>query len=134
MANTFRDQMMRQNYDAAVDGWRTKHRNFFRPDGGQRRGSSMAENFWRGFDGQPGFGAGFIDRASRQTLAYAYWRAGQDCRKEADGAKKPGRPALPPDQAQTAMIRERVTPAQRQEYEARGGKAWLVAALNRKRK
>ena len=48
--------------------------------------------------------------------------------------KKPGRPALPPGEAQTAMIRERVTEAQRAEYEARGGKAWLVAALNRKRK
>lgn len=48
--------------------------------------------------------------------------------------KKPGRPTLPPEQAQTAMIRERVTVAQRQEYEARGGKVWLVATLNRKRK
>ena len=48
--------------------------------------------------------------------------------------KPPGRPALPPDKAQAAMIRERVTEAQRAEYEARGGKAWLVAALNRKRK
>lgn len=48
--------------------------------------------------------------------------------------KKPGRPALPPERAQTATIRERVTPAQRAEYEARGGKEWLVAALNRKRK
>ena len=47
--------------------------------------------------------------------------------------RPPGRPALPPDESQTAMIRERVTPAQRQEYEARGGKVWLVAALNRKR-
>jgi hypothetical protein len=48
--------------------------------------------------------------------------------------KKPGRPELPPEQRQTAMIRERVTEAQRAEYEARGGKAWLVASLNRKRK
>lgn len=48
--------------------------------------------------------------------------------------KPPGRPTSPPDKAQTAMIRERVTEAQRAEYEARGGKAWLVAALNRKRK
>jgi len=47
--------------------------------------------------------------------------------------KKPGRPALPPEKAHTAMIRERVTEAQRAEYEARGGKAWLVASLNRKR-
>ncbi len=48
--------------------------------------------------------------------------------------KKPrGRPTLPPEAAQTAMIRERVTEAQRSEYEKRGGKAWLVASLNRKR-
>jgi len=47
---------------------------------------------------------------------------------------KLGRRPLPPGQAQTAMIRERVTEALRAEYEARGGKAWLVAALNRKRK
>ena len=46
--------------------------------------------------------------------------------------KKPGRHALPPDQAQTAMIRERVTEAQRAEYDARGGKAWLVRELARK--
>jgi len=46
--------------------------------------------------------------------------------------RKPGRPALPPGQAQTAMIRERVTPTQRAEYEERGAKAWLVATLNRK--
>lgn len=48
--------------------------------------------------------------------------------------RHPGRPALPPDEAQTAMIRERVTEAQRAEYKARGGKSWLVASLNRKRK
>lgn len=48
--------------------------------------------------------------------------------------KQRGRPALPPDAAQTEMIRERVTKAQRAEYEARGGKAWIVAALARKRK
>ena len=53
---------------------------------------------------------------------------------KAAAAKKPGRPALLPEQAQTAMIRERVTEVQRAEYEARGGKAWLVTALNRKRK
>ena len=46
--------------------------------------------------------------------------------------KKPGRPVLPPEQAQTAMIRERVTEAQKAEYEQRGGKAWLVRELSRK--
>ena len=47
--------------------------------------------------------------------------------------KKPrGRPTLPLEVLQTAVIRERVTAAQRAEYEARGGKAWLVKALARK--
>lgn len=80
--------MMRQNYDAAVEGWRTGHRNFFLPDGSQRKGSSMAENFWRGFNGDRGIGLGFADSASKSTLAYAYWRAGQDCRKAATAASE----------------------------------------------
>ena len=44
--------------------------------------------------------------------------------------RKPGRPPAAPGAGQTAMIRERVTPAQRDRYRAMGGKAWLVAALN----
>jgi len=47
--------------------------------------------------------------------------------------KKPGRPALPPEQAQTAMIRERVTEAERAKYDRLGGKEWLRAALKRAR-
>ena len=48
--------------------------------------------------------------------------------------KKPrGRPALPPEAAQTAMIRERVTDAERSKYERLGGKKWLLAALKRAR-
>lgn len=46
--------------------------------------------------------------------------------------KPPGRPPLPPEEAQTAMIRERVTEAQKAEYEQRGGKVWLVRELSRK--
>ena len=60
--------------------------------------------------------------------------AGRKIGKKLEPKKAPGRPTLPPGEAQTAMIRERVTEAQRAEYEARGGKAWLVASLNRKRK
>ena len=52
--------------------------------------------------------------------------------KRAPDKKPPGRPALTPEQAQTAMIRERVTEAQKAEYEQRGGKAWLVRELGRK--
>jgi len=51
---------------------------------------------------------------------------------EKDAKRPPGRPALPPEEAKTAMIRERVTEAQRAEYEQRGGKAWLVRELSRK--
>lgn len=48
--------------------------------------------------------------------------------------KKPrGRPALPPDEAQTAMIRERVTEAERAKYDRLGRKEWLRAALKRAR-
>lgn len=47
--------------------------------------------------------------------------------------KKPrGRPVLPPDEAQTARINERVTKAQRTEYVDRGGKRWLIRELSRK--
>lgn len=47
--------------------------------------------------------------------------------------KPPGRPALPPEQAQSAMIRERVTEAERAKYDRLGGKEWLRAALKRAR-
>lgn len=47
--------------------------------------------------------------------------------------KPPGRPMLPPEQAQTAMIRERVTEAERAKYDRIGGKEWLRAALKRAR-
>ena len=45
--------------------------------------------------------------------------------------KKTGRPALPPEMAQRAVIQERVTEAQKAQYEALGGKAWLIKALKR---
>ncbi len=49
-------------------------------------------------------------------------------------AAKPalGRPPLPPELLQTAVIRVRCTDAQLAEFEARGGKAWLIRELRRK--
>jgi len=45
--------------------------------------------------------------------------------------KKPrGRPTLPPGEAQTALIRERVTEAEWAKYTRLGGKAWLKKTLN----
>ena len=40
---------------------------------------------------------------------------------------------MPPEQAQTAMIRERVTEAERAKYDRIGGKEWLRGALKRAR-
>lgn len=84
--NRFRDPTMRAQYDAAVKAFEVKHRNLFMPNGERRRspnmGSSFATYFWKGFDGAPQVGIGnFTDADSRKTVAYAYWRAGQDMAK-----------------------------------------------------
>jgi hypothetical protein len=84
MSNRFRDPTLRKEYDSAMAMFRAKHRNLFLADGSRPAtpGNSFAAFFWRGYDGT-NFGAGFTDRASRQTLGYAYWRAGQDARAAA---------------------------------------------------
>jgi hypothetical protein len=85
MSNKFRNQLMRQQYDLAVQMFKTKHRNLFwngerRGTNGISYGSSVAESFWKGFDGLK-IGRGYTDKASRETLGYAYYRAGEDCAK-----------------------------------------------------
>ena len=85
MSNKFRNQLMRQQYDSAVQMFKTKHRNLFWNEDrrGANRisyGSSIAESFWKGFDDLE-IGRGYTDKASRETLGYAYYRAGQDCAK-----------------------------------------------------
>jgi hypothetical protein len=45
---------------------------------------------------------------------------------------KRGRKPLPEGEAQTEMIKARVTPSLKAAYVARGEKAWLVKALKRK--
>ena len=47
---------------------------------------------------------------------------------------KRGRKPLPEGEAQTEMIKARVTPSIKAAYVARGEKAWLVKALKRKPK
>jgi hypothetical protein len=78
--NRFKDPTMRREYDAAVHQFRIKHRNFFRQDGTPSNGNSWAEVFWKGYNGIK-LGGGFTDRASRQTVMYAYYRAGQDMKR-----------------------------------------------------
>lgn len=65
-----------------------RHRNLFQADGARSRGNSVADMFWRGFDGV--VLGGMWDAASKKTLAYAYWRAGQDARKIANGTSGKG--------------------------------------------
>ena len=82
MSNRFKDPTMHREYDAVMGMFETKHRNLFM-DNGERRhspnyGSSLATSFWGGFDGRAEGMFNFGDKASRNTLAYAHWRAGQD--------------------------------------------------------
>jgi len=83
MTNPFRHKIMRRHFDAAVQMYRSKHRDMFTPQGVRRSpaGNSFASYFWRGYDDL------FIDynkwdRASRRMLAYAFYRAGNACRLE----------------------------------------------------
>lgn len=80
MPNRFRDPTMRREYDATVAMFRQEHRNLF-VDGKPHRGSTLAGQFWHGFNGTS-LGAGFTDRASKKMIAYAYWSAGRDMRTE----------------------------------------------------
>lgn len=79
--NPFRERSMKHHFDAAISQWESRHANLFHKDGTRNMGNSMAGMFWRGFDGVQ-VGAGFTDRASKETLAYAFWRAGQEAAKQ----------------------------------------------------
>lgn len=63
--NPFRNRVMRAQFDICVEAFRAKGRAF--------QGNSMADNFWRGFDGTQAFD---WDTNSRATVAYAHYRAG----------------------------------------------------------
>lgn len=77
----FKDKFMQTNYDAALVVYQTRHRDLFLPNGDRRRspnlGSSFAQAFWAGYDGLT---VGQY-RYPKNTLAYAYWKAGKDCAK-----------------------------------------------------
>lgn len=86
MSNKFKNLLMRGEYDVTMQAYLTKHRNLFHQDGSRNTLNSVGMMFWRGFDGT-NLGAGFVDAASKNILAYAYWRAGQDASKLCGGAK-----------------------------------------------
>lgn len=80
MANRFKTPALRKQYDACVKCYRAKHRDVVRPDGTPHRGNAWADNFWRGYESVPMN----WDAASRQTFAYACYRAGADMKKSDD--------------------------------------------------
>lgn len=75
--NPFRNKNMRQAFDDAVRMFNLRHANLFDADGNPHRGNSWAGMFWRSYDGTT---IGVWDAASRRTLAYSTWRAGQAIR------------------------------------------------------
>lgn len=69
--------MLRKCYDNALIMHETKSRVLFNSDGTRTIGNGIAGVFWRGYDGTT-LGLGYVDRSSKETMGYAYWRAGQD--------------------------------------------------------
>lgn len=80
ITNPFRDPDRRDKFDSIVKAWQMQHAMLFGPGGLPLRGNSVAEMFWRGYyDQKTGHE---WDAASKQTLAYIWFRAGQAVRKQ----------------------------------------------------
>ncbi len=82
MGNNFRNKAMRGQYDEFVRHFETRAKVLFH-EGVPHRGNSWAGTFWGGYAGYDR-GAFNFDAAAKKTLAYAIYRAGQDCRKADD--------------------------------------------------
>lgn len=74
MPNRFRNPTMRAQYDILVKAYNDKSVHLFHKDGSQKRGSSIATYFWKGFNDTPTNWC----RESKTWVAYACFRAGQD--------------------------------------------------------
>lgn len=81
MSNRFRNPMLRKQYDQMLSCFRTRHKDLIYPSGVRCRGNAAAGAFWRGYDGlvNP-----YWDAVSKQTPAYACFRAGQDVKRFVD--------------------------------------------------
>jgi hypothetical protein len=105
MANRFRIPMLRRQYDQMLHCFRTRHHDLIYPSGARCRGNAAAGAFWRGYDNvmKPNW-----DARSKQTPAYACFRAGQDARHLVDAGVYAD---VPNDQAwhSTAGSREATT-------------------------
>lgn len=79
MKNPFKAVPMRNVFDDCVEAFHSRSTLLFHPDGRRNMGNSIASLFWRGYDG---IQIGIWDAASKQTFAYAQWRAGKACREQ----------------------------------------------------
>jgi len=84
MANRFKNSILRAEYNASMFAFDTKHQNLF--INGERRqspdlGSTFATFFWAGYDGK-NQGMFKFDSTMKNTLSYAYYKAGIDARKK----------------------------------------------------
>lgn len=69
---------MKHSYDSAVEMFNLKHPNLFYSDGSRSKGNSISYFFWMGFDHKKGERI----NVAKNTLGYAYFRAGEDCNKK----------------------------------------------------
>lgn len=76
MKNPFRQPMMRLSFAGMVKAYEQRSKLLFH-EGRPIRSNSAGIMFWRGYEGTH---AGAWDRASKDTLAYACWKAGVACR------------------------------------------------------
>jgi hypothetical protein len=58
-------------------------------------------------------------------------KTGRPAKAPGVAPQKRGRPSLPPELIAASVIQVRVTESQKAQYEALGGKAWLIKALQR---
>lgn len=77
MANRFKDPMLKDMYDGCIKHYDRRGGDFFAKDGSQKKGSTLATFFWRGYNGVPQN----WDAASKRAPIYACYRAGQDIKK-----------------------------------------------------
>lgn len=75
----FRHETLRVQFEVMVVAFDAGHRDLGTPEA-RCTGNSFASAFWKGYDGVTTGLGNYRDRASRQTLAYACYRAGQYCR------------------------------------------------------
>jgi hypothetical protein len=77
VANRFKNKTLATYYEGCVVTFNDKRSVLFNADGTPCHSNSIATNFWRGYNNV----AMNWDKASKETFAYAAYRAGEDCRK-----------------------------------------------------